>query len=216
MRLVHGTDSFYLLAVSLFLRSVMNYKSVNATAAYRASLFFNYYTAICLHEQVVSALFRYTVKFNVRSEPLNIPISLAHFIVFTLLIPAVIIMFNYGDGVDPSVHLIRTVLFSILVMSLVVIVKALAIDIRKPNCIKRALLVSVLPRNLLFIMWASFMISRTLAPLDSVARSSEVTFYLLNIFILVLAGIAHESVSELVIFEPVAPSFKLIRVYQPV
>ncbi|KAJ2735168.1 hypothetical protein IW152_001797 [Coemansia sp. BCRC 34962] len=194
----------------------MNFEAVNAAAAYKASLFFNYYTAICLHEQVVSALFRYTVKFNIRSEPFNIPISVAHFILFTLLIPAVIIMFNYGDSVDPSVHLIRTVLFSILVMSLVVIVKALTIDFRKPNCNKRALLVSVLPRNLLFIMWACFMISRTLLPLDSVARSSEVAFYLLNILILVLAGIAHESVSELVIFEPVTPSFKVIRVYQPV
>ncbi|KAJ2259471.1 hypothetical protein GGI01_003622 [Coemansia sp. RSA 376] len=208
VRLTHGTDAFYLLALSLFLRSVLNYKVVNTAAAYKASLFFNYYTAICLHEQVVSSIFRYTIKLNWRisglAEQFKIPFSAVHLIQFVMMIPAVAVMFDVvnANGVDPSVYLIRTVVFSTMVMSLVVIVKAMAIDIRKQNCNLRALLVSVLPRNLLFIMWGCYMASRTFLPLDSVARDSEVAFYMLNVFLLILAGVAHESVSGLVVFEP--------------
>ncbi|KAJ2825794.1 hypothetical protein GGI24_003068, partial [Coemansia furcata] len=115
------------------------------------------------------------------------------------MIPAVVVMFFVvnAQGVDPSVYLIRTVVFSLMAMSLVAIVKALAMDLRKPNCNRRALLVSVLPRNLLLIMWTGYMASRTFVPLDSVARDSEVMFYLLNVFLLILAGIAHESVTGL-------------------
>ncbi|KAJ2041725.1 hypothetical protein H4S04_000474 [Coemansia sp. S16] len=222
VRLTHGTDAFYLLALSLFLRSVLNYKVVNTAAAYKASLFFNYYTAICLHEQVVSSIFRYTIKLNWRisglAEQFKIPFSAVHLIQFVMMIPAVAVMFDVvnANGVDPSVYLIRTVVFSTMVMSLVVIVKALAIDIRKQNCNLRALLVSVLPRNLLFIMWGCYMASRTFLPLDSVARDSEVAFYMLNVFLLILAGVAHESVSGLVVFEPEQDdtTFKVIRVYK--
>ncbi|KAJ2461633.1 hypothetical protein GGF42_000066 [Coemansia sp. RSA 2424] len=179
----------------------MNYTYVNTAAAYKASLFFNYFAAICIHERAVSSVYRLTIK---TVKGINIPISPMHVIDFALVIAAVAVMFDVvnGNGVDPSVTMIQFVVFNILTMSVIAIVKAVATDMRKPGCNRHALLVSVLPRNLLFILWASFMGARNFLPLDNVTRDSEVAFYMLNIFPLVLAGVAHETVAGLAVVIP--------------
>ncbi|KAJ2004680.1 hypothetical protein H4R26_002374 [Coemansia thaxteri] len=90
-------------------------------------------------------------------------------------------------------YLTRTVAFAIMAASFVFIVKTLLIDGKKVPGRRWLLAISVLPQNILLMLWGALMAGRTFVALDNPARDSEVMFYLLNVAPLVIASIVHES-----------------------
>ncbi|KAJ2351546.1 hypothetical protein GGH92_001766 [Coemansia sp. RSA 2673] len=105
------------------------------------------------------------------------------------MIAAVVVMFDNvnSNGVDPSIYIVRTVVFCVLVLAFISFIYELAYRCTAYRPQRYATTVSMI-QNLLLTLWASFMASRTFLPLDSPARDSEVLFYLLNIAPLVIIG----------------------------
>ncbi|KAJ2018419.1 hypothetical protein GGI14_002315 [Coemansia sp. S680] len=106
------------------------------------------------------------------------------------MIPAVVVMFSTANSnsVDPSVYIIRTVVFCLMILAFISFINALASRCKADYPLKYTMTVSML-QNALLILWAVFMTYRTFLPLDSPARDSESMFYLLNIAPLYIIGI---------------------------
>ncbi|KAJ2095970.1 hypothetical protein GGI09_004607 [Coemansia sp. S100] len=99
-------------------------------------------------------------------------------------------MFNTANSnsVDPSVYIIRTVVFCVMILAFVSFINALAFMFKANNPHTYATF-AIMLQNLLLTLWASFMASRTFLPLDNPARDSESMFYWLNIAPLFIIGI---------------------------
>ncbi|KAJ2351545.1 hypothetical protein GGH92_001765 [Coemansia sp. RSA 2673] len=92
-----------------------------------------------------------------------------------------------SNGIDPSVYIIRTVVFCVMILAFMSFVNALAFIFKANNPFKYATF-AVMLQNLVLTLWASFMASRTFLPLDNPARDSESMFYWLNIAPLFIIG----------------------------
>ncbi|KAJ2746869.1 hypothetical protein GGI20_001022 [Coemansia sp. BCRC 34301] len=142
MQPTHGTISLYFLALSLHLRAVMNNASANTAAAYKASLFFGYFTAICIHEQAVASQFRLTISTR---KGIKLLVSPAHFCFVVLVIAAMPTMFDNVNNSNTyfSVYSIRFVLCCMLAMLFAEMLLTLAVDRRSPGYNRQALLLTV-------------------------------------------------------------------------
>ncbi|KAJ2461104.1 hypothetical protein GGF42_000408 [Coemansia sp. RSA 2424] len=172
----------------------MNLERGDKMALYKASLFFNYYVAVGLSSGLGMPILKFTRHYKsiLTTSALT---SLVHFSLTILMIPAVIVMFNTvnGNGVDPSVYIIRTVVFCIMILRFIsLIAEMLAMCVQASYIPKSDVLASML-QNALLLMWAIFMASRTFLPLDNLARDSEAMFYGLNIVPLFVIGLIPRS-----------------------
>ncbi|KAJ2710017.1 hypothetical protein H4R19_003959 [Coemansia spiralis] len=182
------------LGISLFLRAGLNYEHGNKRAIYIASLFFNYLAATGLLVGVVSAAFSLKAYFDEekvgRALVSSIFTMLVNMALFAMVVAGIVIMYRDETMVVKNVgwRLIQAVLYIMVIL----IAAALGVLLKSTcggNSIQTVASLALLVAAVLMGVWSSFMLARTYLPLDSVARSSEVAFYLLNIAPLLIIGI---------------------------
>ncbi|KAJ2908982.1 hypothetical protein GGI21_002342 [Coemansia aciculifera] len=180
---------------------------------YKASIFFNYQSAIWLSlvnvtpYPVIDAIGYLVILFFTRIvDPrkqivlprklfiANFILHFVHFAMFVMMIVAVILMFNTLDsrGVDTSVYITQSVAFAILALTLTtVILMVVHWCIRGVE--KPWMVIGALVRCSLLVLWSSFMASRMFMPLDNPVRSSEAMFYFFNFLPLLFIAVLPSS-----------------------
>ncbi|KAJ2796513.1 hypothetical protein H4R21_004681 [Coemansia helicoidea] len=182
------------LGISLFLRAGLNYANGNKRAIYIASLFFNYNAATILFiNTLASAIVLKLFTKSTNPDPSTasrIIMSITSLALFAMMLAGIVIMYRDETMVVKNVgwRLIQAVLFIMVILTVPALVM-LVISTFAGSPVYTFASLAMLVAAVLMGVWSSFMLARTWLPLDSVARSSEVAFYLLNIAPLLLSGI---------------------------
>ncbi|KAJ2559618.1 hypothetical protein EV175_000254 [Coemansia sp. RSA 1933] len=194
---IDGVLGLVELSVALFLRASLGKAGTHAPAIYKASLFFNHHAAIELLLLLAVMAIRLHTHYNPVMAPRQMMwVGVARFASFCLAAMAlvgVLLMFN-STSADPlaadgsGMHVIQTVTFTMLAATLGVGLLAMRMSFNTGVWFYRKHFAALLVALFLVTLWAAFMSARSLVPLDSVARDSEVVFYLLNIMPLLLVG----------------------------
>ncbi|KAJ2843970.1 hypothetical protein IWW36_005361, partial [Coemansia brasiliensis] len=183
--------------ISLFLRASLTLDSGNKLAIYKAHLFFNYHGALQLvafltsrmwlmsrHGNDPNANFTVLRTVNFKANPGETGannITAANVIVTILYIVGICKMFAQDKAKEVAgIHLIEAALLFVLLI-LCATTLYFAVVGRRQFCKLTH------PARLLFILtwvmvvlWHSFMLARAFVPINNVARTSEVMFYMLN------------------------------------
>ncbi|KAJ1818223.1 hypothetical protein LPJ60_004431 [Coemansia sp. RSA 2675] len=184
------------VGVSLMLRASIGYATSEgaATAMYRASMIFNYHAGIQLCHLLSVMVLDLSAHFDPRITAKQIFAKAASRILSLCLlgmtVAGVVVMFK-GDPAKTSgagLHLVQTVMFIVMLLSLGMTMAAAQIVSRDGAVNYRKHITATVLPLLLLAMWAVFMASRTFVSLDNVARSNEIMFYFLNFTPLLMIG----------------------------
>ncbi|KAJ2775703.1 hypothetical protein IWQ57_000273 [Coemansia nantahalensis] len=182
------------LGISLFLRAGLNYANGNKRAIYIASLFFNYNAATTLFVSIVASAFALNSYFNGakagRTLAASIFMTVTNIALFAMVVAGIVIMYRDETMVVKNVgwRLIQAVLFIMVILTVPALVM-LVISTFATSPVYTFASLALLVAAVLMGVWSSFMLARTWLPLDSVARSNEIAFYLLNVAPLLFIGI---------------------------
>ncbi|KAJ2655348.1 hypothetical protein IWW48_005579 [Coemansia sp. RSA 1200] len=193
------------LGLGMVLRASLALDDVNKISAYSACQFFNYFGSLCVFYTLFCNARNIKTKFGrlengkLRYATLFIGGFFA-LLMLVLLILGVSFMFHRPgkhDSVVAGMRCIQTMLAMMLVFTLAM---AAAFLLRlkqhlKPRMTKPIIASTALVFALL-LLWTSFMFARTFVGLDSVARKSEVMFFMLNILPQILLSLTTFTLGE--------------------
>ncbi|KAJ1669029.1 hypothetical protein GGF38_002570 [Coemansia sp. RSA 25] len=197
------------LILSIYLRDRMTVDRHDSAEKYKASLFFNYLSAIWFslanvvpYSSMEAVAYLFLRAFT-KKYAANAILHVVHFMMIVLMIIATILMFNTLDskGVDTSVYITQSVAFFILTLALTTLILTV-VHLCKTKERKWVAIVGTLARCLLLMLWASFMASRMFISLDSPVRDSEAMFYFFNFIPLLFTGTLPNSLLLFHSFEP--------------
>ncbi|KAJ2655346.1 hypothetical protein IWW48_005577 [Coemansia sp. RSA 1200] len=195
-----GVFALVELSIALFLRaSVASAGSNNRDIVYKASLFFNHHAGIQLTLLLAIMVIRMYGHFKPGRSPMahKVWVSVARFVsicLAVLVLVGVLLMFNDNSNSPdsaggPGIHMMQAATF-VLIAAVLALAAVSAILLSGVVClwVYKKHCAILFGSFFLLALWASFMSARTFVSLDSVARDSEVMFYLLNVLPLALVG----------------------------
>ncbi|KAJ1719291.1 hypothetical protein LPJ61_006336, partial [Coemansia biformis] len=178
--------AMFMLFISLALRASLGLSTGNKRSIYVASIFFNYLAAFLLGLLMIGAARPAITRFQPRTSGETwVGVVITHLIFWAsvvLVIVGLVFSFKLKSGYSDAAgaHCIQAALVLLLASTAISALIALVrIKCVVQTLTKNAVWAGVLWAPLI-LLWGSFMLARTFVHVNSVARTSEILFGLLN------------------------------------
>ncbi|KAJ2559615.1 hypothetical protein EV175_000251 [Coemansia sp. RSA 1933] len=191
------------LALAMMLRAPVAQLSGSLMAEYAASIFFNYHAGLLAYFSLCTGIIQIVTQFQpptfVEKRVVCIASFAARFVPFLFIIIGVALMFHPPSGATASAAGVHFIQASLVIVMLVTTAITISFFVRLPSMrghMDRRTIVSTVGSMLLVLLWTLFMFARTFAGLDSVARTSDVVFWMLNYLPLIVQCLVAMSLGE--------------------